>query len=162
MNYDKNSFLSGVAVGRQMKGWASGGGVALPVREVRIATGEKETICTQGSGGGFELNTIQLPAGTQYVCISAPDGSLYAAAVAEEPFTLYFYANDSSDGSATANRFQYGGKTVYFATDGWTTPLPTPLVPFASAICAYGYGNGHVDAKLLTVQGLMFILGLPE
>lgn len=24
MNYDKNSFLSGIAVGRQLKGWASG------------------------------------------------------------------------------------------------------------------------------------------
>ncbi len=24
MNYDKNSFLSGIAVGRQLKGWATG------------------------------------------------------------------------------------------------------------------------------------------
>ena len=26
VNYDKDSFLSGLAVGRQLKGWASGGG----------------------------------------------------------------------------------------------------------------------------------------
>lgn len=25
MNYDKNSFLAGIAVGRRLKGWASGG-----------------------------------------------------------------------------------------------------------------------------------------
>lgn len=37
MNYDKNSFLAGISVGRTLKGWAGGnngfggGGVGLPI-----------------------------------------------------------------------------------------------------------------------------------
>lgn len=29
MNYDKNSFLAGIAVGRRLKGWASGGDLSI-------------------------------------------------------------------------------------------------------------------------------------
>ena len=34
MTYDRNSFLSGVAVGRQLKGWAGGGGFRAPAQRV--------------------------------------------------------------------------------------------------------------------------------
>ena len=34
MDYDKNSFLAGIAVGRQLKGWASGGGGERPIEPV--------------------------------------------------------------------------------------------------------------------------------
>lgn len=31
MNYDSNAFLAGLAVGRRLKGWASGGDLAISV-----------------------------------------------------------------------------------------------------------------------------------
>ena len=53
MNYDKNSFLTGVAVGRQLRGWsvAGAGEAALAVPTLRVNAAQPLALTLTLSGG---------------------------------------------------------------------------------------------------------------
>ena len=63
MNYEKNSFLTGVAVGRQLRGWSvtDVGGAALTVPTLAAVTAQPVALGLTVSGGpAAALNVVEM------------------------------------------------------------------------------------------------------
>ena len=152
MTYDKPSFLAGLAVGRQLKGWGAGAGRGTGF--YYTDTGERELVNRQG---GSEFNRILLPAGTRYCAMYVPDGYMYVFAAAEEAFTLRSFSNNNEENILGSGRITLGDRTFYYACNDWTTPLPTPLVDCVCPVRSPG-GVG-LSREQLATQGILYLFG---
>lgn len=123
MTYDKDAFLAGIAVGRQLKGWATAQSLS---GIVRTGTGGKELVNMQGS---TEHNYVLAEVGLRYVPFYVPEGRMYVFAAALEPFTFRVFSNDREEtGDVITGTILYKNVEYNFAHTGWYSPLPTPTI----------------------------------
>ena len=155
MNYDKSSFLAGIAVGRQLKGWSGGaGGARQGVGFYYTATGEMELINRQSDS---ELNYILLPAGLRYCTMYIPNGRMYVFAAAPSRFTMKAYSNNIEEVLAGSGRIVMGGRSYYYAIGEWYSPLPTPLVDCIDPV--HASGSIVLTNPEVIAQGMLYLFG---
>ncbi len=111
MNYDKNSFLSGLAVGRQMRGWGAGGGGTLPTLHapaiaLRPITGVSTviwlTVTEPAANGDFTDGYRVYADGALLTTVQTTDVDLTALLGAgEHTITVRAYGAHFSDSAAS-------------------------------------------------------------
>jgi len=152
VNYDKNSFLAGIAVGRQLKGWATAQGRGIGGAIVRVGTGEKELVNMQGQS---ERNYVLTDAGIRYVPLHIADGNMYVFAAALEPFTFRTFSNNSEEGVTTGSIIYYG-TTYHYAHAYWYSPTPTPTIPCNTPVVIKPR-QISLSADMLVTQGMLML-----
>ena len=154
MTYDKSSFLAGVAVGRQLKGWGAGKGDGGVSGRYCTATGEKELMNRQGDS---EFNRIQLTAGVRYCTMHIPGGHMYVFAASPEPLELRAFSNDNEEGGIITGRIVLGEQIYHYAYCYWYNPLPVPLVDCILPV--RGVGVTAIPGDQVVVQGIQYLYG---
>ena len=150
MNYDKESFLAGIAVGRQLKGWATAAGRGI-AGVIRYGTGEKELVNIQSA---TESNYVLVEPGVRYTSIFT-GVEMYTFAAAPREFTFRNFSNDREE-HIESGRIMYYGVEYHYAWGYWYSPVPTPTI-VCNPPAVIKPGQNRLTTDMLVTQGMLLL-----
>jgi len=162
MNYDKNSFLSGIAVGRQMKGWGapleSGdppAGFVFQPTEADYANPLEVYVSVRPSGGATTKNTVQITSGqSKTITINTNECNIVARFyLSKTCFAVGGYFQPLVSGTSISYEYGLSENSIYFPKPGVYVRNNVPFAMSAdSATIEYAYEGMNLNFSITSSE----------